>query len=323
MNLTIGINKYPGKVPFHGLLFTILASLAMCMGCTHSGGNDGDDTADTAVKGGKIDVNVTSPRIGKISQYQTLNATTAYLLNDDVRAPISGYLQKVNVTPGQLVEKNDILFSMESKEAIALNLVKDTALHISSIIYVKATETGIVKTINRQLGDYVQDGDVLCTVANSSSLVFTLEVPFEMHAYIKEGSDCLITLPDGQSVKARVSSRIPEMDRAVQMERYILRTTTPLNLPEGLIANVKIPTDIQNNAIILPKSAILCDETQVQFWVMKLVRDSLAIKIPVEKGAETTDSVQIKTPTFSEQDKILISGNYGLPDTALVKVINR
>jgi len=321
MNLTIGISNYLRKAPFP-LLCSILASLFMCMGCTHNGGNDGDDNADSITRGGKIDVNVISPRIGKISQYRTLNATTAYLLNDDVRAPINGYLQKVNVTQGQLVEKGDILFSMESKEAAALNLVKDTALHISSTIYVKATETGIVKTINRQLGDYVQDGDMLCTVANSSSLVFTLDVPFEMRAFIKEGADCLITLPDGQSVKARVSSRIAEMDRTVQMERYILRTTSPLNLPEGLIATVKILTDIQNNAI-LPKSAILCDETQVQFWVMKLIHDSLAIKIPIEKGAETTDSVQIKTPAFSEQDKILISGNYGLPDTALVKVINR
>ena len=65
----------------------------------------------------------------------------------------------------------------------------------------------------------------------------------------------------------------------------------------------------------------MCDETQTQFWVMKLVKDSLAIKIPIEKGAETKDSVQIVKPVFSVNDKIVISGNYGLADTALVKVI--
>jgi hypothetical protein len=54
---------------------------------------------------------------------------------------------------------------------------------------------------------------------------------------------------------------------------------------------------------------------------MKLVHDSLAIKTPITKGAETKDSVQVKSPVFSETDRILISGNYGLPDTALVKVI--
>lgn len=321
MNLTIGTNKHFRNNSFLILFVILVAWVAMLEGCTHGGGNADDNADDSPAKRGKIDVTVTTPRVGKISQYKILNATTAYLLNDDVRSPINGYVQKVNVTPGQVIEKGEMLFTMQSKEAAAMNMIKDTMLHISSIINVKATEAGIVKSISRQPGDYVQDGDVLCTIANSASLVFTLDVPFEMHLYIKEGAEYTITLPDGEFTKGYVESMIPEMDRSVQMERYILKSSSLLKLPEGLIASVKIPTDIQNNAIILPKSALLCDETQVQFWVMKLVHDSLAIKIPVEKGAETSDSVQIKAPAFSEQDKILISGNYGLPDTALVEVI--
>jgi biotin carboxyl carrier protein len=324
MNLTIGTNKHFRNRRFLISFSILVALVAMFSGCNHGSSLDADDSAgDAPAKRGKIDVTVTSPRIGKISQSQTLNATTVYMLNDDVRAPISGYLQKVSVTPGQVVEKGEVLFTMQSKEAAALNMIKDTTLHISSIINVKATEAGIVKTISRQAGDYVQDGDVLCNIANSASLVFTLEVPFEMHLYIKQGAEYTITLPDGESAKARVTSMIPEMDRSVQMERYILKSSSQLKLPEGLIATVKIPTNAQSNALIVPKSAVLCDETQVQFWVMKLTHDSIAIKVPIEKGAETPDSVQIKTPAFSEQDKILISGNYGLPDTALVKVINR
>jgi hypothetical protein len=48
----------------------------------------------------------------------------------------------------------------------------------------------------------------------------------------------------------------------------------------------------------------------------------MAIKVPISKGAETSDSVEIKSPIFSKDDKILISGNYGIPDTALVKVLH-
>jgi hypothetical protein len=323
MNLITGIIKRASKNTLLRYFAWLSLILVVLPGCSNHGGNksdDDDENGSSNVKS-KVEVTITSPRIGTISQYETLNATTSYLLNASVRAPIAGYIRKLNVTPGQVVKEGDVLFTMQSKEAAAMKAIKDTSLHFTGTIIVKATEAGTVKTISRQLDDYVQDGDELCTIANSSSLVFMLDVPFEMRKNIKEGSNYTVTLPDGESLEAHITSRIPEMDKTVQMERYVLRGATPLSLPSGLIASVKIPTKSENNAVIVVKSAVLCDETQTQFWVMKLVKDSLAIKIPIEKGAETKDSVQIVKPVFSVNDKIVISGNYGLADTALVKVI--
>jgi len=318
MNLSTGTIKRNRKY----FVLAAFVPFAMLLGCHHSAekASDGDDS-DSNVRS-KIDVTTTSPRIGTISQYQTLNATTVYMLSDALRAPVSGYIRKMNVTTGQVVKEGDVLFTLQNKEAAALSIIKDTSLHINGTLLVKATEAGIVKTISHQLGDYVQDGDELCNIANSSSLVFMLDVPFELRQYIKVGGLYMVTLPDGTTIETHITSRIAEMDKTVQMERYVLRSSITLNLPSGLIANVQIPTTNQNNAIILPKSAILCNETQAQFWVMKIFHDSLAIKVPIEKGAETNDSVEIKSPVFSKNDKILISGNYEIPDTALVKVIH-
>ena len=53
---------------------------------------------------------------------------------------------------------------------------------------------------------------------------------------------------------------------------------------------------------------------------MKLNNDSTAVKVPVKTGIETGDKVEILSPEFSLQDKILLNGNYGLADTALVTV---
>ncbi len=122
-------------------------------------------------------------------------------------------------------------------------------------------------------------------------------------------------------MSAHIASQIPEMDKSVQMERYVLRASASLTLPEGLIASVRIPTATNANAIILPNTAVLSDETQTEFWVMKLVHDTLAIKTVIEKGIEIKDSIEIKTPAFSKDDRILISGNYGVPDTAHIKVV--
>ena len=72
----------------------------------------------------------------------------------------------------------------------------------------------------------------------------------------------------------------------------------------------------------LPKAAVLSDEVQNQFWIMKMINDSIAVKVPVKKGMETNDNVEIVSPPLSSTDKILLTGNYGLPDTAKVKVVS-
>ena len=55
---------------------------------------------------------------------------------------------------------------------------------------------------------------------------------------------------------------------------------------------------------------------------MKLINDSTAVKVPVKLGAQNDSLIEIKTPLFSQEDAILETGNYGLSDTALVKVFN-
>jgi hypothetical protein len=315
MNLITGIIK-----KYYRSILPLLVAIVFVAGCKHGAAADDDDDAG----GGSIkitaraEVNVVSPNTGTISEYETLNATTVFLLNDAVRAPIAGYIKKVEVTPGQFVKQGDVLFSIQGKEAAA---IKDSLFPSRGMIVVKATEAGVVKGVDRQQGDYLQDGDEFCTIANNASLVFMLDVPFELHKYIKTDRIYSISLPDGETTLARITSQIPEMDRTVQMERYVLRPETSLNLPEGLITNVKIPTTSQANATILPKKAVLSNETQSEFWVMKVLHDSLAVKINVQKGLETKDSIEIKSPAFSKDDRILVSGNYGVPDTVKIKIV--
>lgn len=321
MNSIIGIiNMGRKRMVRYASHLLVVAMLVFVAGCKHGAKDDDDDSGNGAGKTtAKTEVNVVSPRMGSIAVVQTLNATTVFLLNDVVRAPIAGYIRNVNVTPGQAIKQGDILFSLQNKEAAAIPA--DSLFPSKGVIVVRATEAGIVKDVNRQQGDYMQDGDPFCTIANNSSLVFMLDVPFELHKYIKTERAYTIALPDGENIQARITSQVPQMDKTVQMERYVLRPATALNLPEGLIATVKIPTISQSNATILPKQAVLSDETQTKFWVMKVLHDSLAIKTDIEKGMETNDSIEIKSPPFSKDDKILVTGNYGVPDTIKIKIV--
>ena len=53
---------------------------------------------------------------------------------------------------------------------------------------------------------------------------------------------------------------------------------------------------------------------------MKIINDSTAVKTPVTPGKIIGDEIEILKPEFSPSDKIVISGNYGLSDTALVSI---
>jgi uncharacterized NAD(P)/FAD-binding protein YdhS len=86
---------------------------------------------------------------------------------------------------------------------------------------------------------------------------------------------------------------------------------------------VKVVKSEKNNTASLPKSALLTDETQSEFWVMKMIDSSTAVKVPITQGIETGDKVEILSPPFSPNDKIVVTGNYGLPDTAKVKIVQQ
>jgi hypothetical protein len=84
---------------------------------------------------------------------------------------------------------------------------------------------------------------------------------------------------------------------------------------------VKVVKAAKANTVSLPKQTVLSDETQTKFWVMKLIDDSTAVKVPVTKGIEMNDRVEIVEPGFSNTDRFLLTGNYGLADTAKIKIV--
>ncbi len=54
---------------------------------------------------------------------------------------------------------------------------------------------------------------------------------------------------------------------------------------------------------------------------MQLVSDTLAVKVPVKTGISGVDSIEIVSPAFTLTDRFITSGNYGLGDTVVVRII--
>jgi biotin carboxyl carrier protein len=270
----------------------------------------------------KTPVTVTTIKLSSISESISLSATSAYLKKNQVKANITGYIEKSLVHVGEFVQAGKPLFYIRTKEAEALSKFhsSDTTFHVTGLIEIKAPESGIVTEVNKYVNDYAAEGDALATIAQQNSFVFLMNVPFELKKYSTVGTACTLLLPDSSRLSGTVLSQLSTMDAVSQTQLYEVKVSPNQNLPENLVANVLLIKNTKHNTQVVDKNCVLSDEIMENFWVMKLINDTTAIKVPVKKGISTDLKIEITYPIFNPADRIIYSGQYGLPDTAFVLI---
>jgi len=279
---------------------------------------------ETEILNPKSIVEVVNVKFGSVDDELILSATTIYLKRNVVTATIPAFITNVKVKLGDAIKKGDVLYELESKERRALgnNASKlDTTLINFGLIKIRASATGIISTLDKQQsGDYVLEGTQLCTIAESSDLAFQVNVPYEFSSFTKTGKSCIIQLPDSTVHKAVFTKALTAMNVLAQTQTVLAKCDENLFLPENMIVKVTIIKGSNSNKQVFPKSCILSDEMMKKFWVMKLINDSIAIKVPVVIGNKNSMNSEVISPLFNATDKIISIGNYGLQDTALVKI---
>jgi biotin carboxyl carrier protein len=273
----------------------------------------------------KAQVAAVTFKSGKISDEISLQAQSVYTIKNGISAPINGYIQKSLVVQGEKVQLGQTLFILATKERKAAEQLsaKDSTYNNIGVIKIKANCSGIVSSMVSQTGDYVTEGTQLCQISNVNSLVFTLQVPAEYNNLIKAGAACKIDMPDGSNISGTIKNELDKMNLNGQTRQYFVKPLSNAFIPENLLASVRITTKATSSAQILPISCLLTDEMMQNFWIMKLINDSTAVKVLVKTGLKNKDEVIISEPLFSSSDRILSSGNYGLADTAFVNVEKR
>jgi len=291
--------------------------LLVFMGCNNSKENSA--ASDPEVK---TPVTVTSVERSSISENIRLSATSSYLKKNQVKANVIGYIEKCIARVGEYVEAGKPLFFLRTKEAEALRKfhTNDSSFYVKGLIVIKAPESGIITEVNKYVNDYATDGDALATIAQQNSFAFLLNVPYELKKYAAVGAACIVVLPDSTRLGGTVISQLSNVDPVSQTQLCVVKVSLRQNLPENLVASVFLVKSTKQNAQIIAKACVLADETMENFWVMKLINDTTAVKVPVKKGISTDLKIEITSPVFNPGDRIIYSGQYGLPDTAFVLI---
>jgi len=303
---------------------TLYLIILCCIFSCKSGKPAEAEPKEEKTEAGGTPVSLTSPQTGTMTDAVELNAVSSFLLKTFVKSNANGYLQTANAQLGKYVTRGEVLFILKTKESQSLgNTINkiDSSLHFEGVIAIKSPGTGYISQISYRAGDYVQDGEQLATITDTKSFVFLLDLPYELKPYLPNNSQLNLRLPDGTVLPGYIDKALPTVDAVSQTQSYVIRVNTEKQIPENLIAKVSLVKKAKNNTVSLPKEAVLSNEIQTEFWIMKMTDSVTAVKVPIVKGLETSNQVEILSPALKAADKILLTGNYGLPDTAKVTIL--
>lgn len=298
--------KRKGFLIKQALIVSVIAGLFLAA-CSSQGDEQSSES-------GFSPVGITSPRLSKMTDFLNLTASTIFLKKEAVRAPFAGYIQKVLKNVGDGVNAGDVVLLLQTREENALGSGDN------SLVQIKAKSTGILTQLNYHTGDYVAEGEQIAGIANPSSLTIQLNVPYQNLKEVRVGSACTIILPDGRTLAGKIDKSMPIVDASAQTQTFLVNCGSIASLPENLNLAVQIPVKYAPDAVAVPKNCVLSNETMDEFWIMKLINDSTAVKEKITKGIENDSLVQIVSPKLTPSDKIIIEGGYGLADTAKVIV---
>jgi len=294
------------------LIFSICIISFVLYSCSKKEAKEEEQTPVVTVK--------TSPvTFGGIDNKLSFNGKTIYLKKNLVVSPIAGYIQKMFVKFGDTVKKGQLLFEIQTKENKALQGSNEGNV---GIIHIFSPSNGVISTLNiAASGAYAVEGASLCTIAESNDVMVQLNLPFEFNSLVKKGTKCTLILGEDTKFEGTVYQILPTVDEANQTQQILIKPQTNKKLPENLNLAVEILKARHSNSCLIPRNAVMTNETQTDFWVMKVVNKNLAIKVPITKGIENDNVVEALSSGLTNSDVVISEGAYGLNDSTVVKVI--
>ena len=267
-----------------------------------------------------VSVKTTVVKKGDIESRVSLNGKTIYLKKNIIVSPIPGYVIKMNIRYGEVVQKNDVLFEIQTKESKALENTNALKENIG-IIKVLAPAGGMInELVINETGGFVVEGGPMCSIVETGDFVIQMNVPFQYNALVRKNMKCKIILPDNTSLEGYVYKILPVINVATQTQDVLIKPYSNRPLPENLNLLVQFINEKHTESLLVAKGAVMTNEIQSEFWVMKIINNNLAIKIPVIKGIENDSIIEISSPVLNLNDLLISDGAFGLADSTIVKI---
>ena len=207
-----------------------------------------------------------------------------------------------------------VLDQMETAHAAALAALKGAQARLDEHFITAPVAGTILRSENQlKIGDMAQPGQVLFMVGDATALQIDAEVDEEDILKVADGQEALIRADafDQQVLRGTVSGITPHGDPIARTYRVYIALPDDTPLVSGMTTEINIVVRREENALLVPLSAI----TGGAVWVVEDGRTQLR---PVTLGTVGNMEAEILTG-LSEDDIIVINSAAGIAEGRRVR----
>lgn len=189
---------------------------------------------------------------------------------------------------------------------------------------VKAPISGYIAERNAKVGNLTESFQRarMFHIVEQKQLYGIVHLPEKELAKVHEQQQAKLSLSalNDQQITALVERISPVIDAKTGTFKVTLRVPNEDNhLKAGMFADVKLNYDTHNNAILLPRRALLSIDNNQNVFVIK---EGKASKIAVKTGYQDEGYVEIISG-LSGDEQVVITGHQNLKDQAPVEIVNQ
>jgi RND family efflux transporter MFP subunit len=178
---------------------------------------------------------------------------------------------------------------------------------------VRPPRSGVVNTRTVETGQFVKEGDVLATLADTSRLRLRFKVSDSESLRAKEGDAVAFKVAalGDQEFPARIYHVSDVADPTTRQVEVLAWVKNPGVLKPGFFAEVTLATESKKGALVVPEGAIQASE---RGFIAYAVEDGKAKLKPVQIGLRTgAGSVEVVTG-LAAGDTVVVEGSDRLSD---------
>jgi RND family efflux transporter MFP subunit len=187
---------------------------------------------------------------------------------------------------------------------------------------IKAPFTGVVSERSIRRGDHVANGDAVFRVTDVSRLEAEVHVPERLLARL--APEQLVEIVSDTAPDRRYTGRINRISPVVDAATGTVKATVVVDSGNGLLrpgafARVRILYDTRDDALLVPRQALLFQDGEASLFV---VEDGVAKRRKVSTGYSEEGWVEI-TEGLSAGEQVVTLGHATLRDGARVRINGR
>jgi membrane fusion protein (multidrug efflux system) len=256
-----------------------------------------------------------------------------------VAVAVPGVVAAVNCVEGQRVEKDALLFALDSRaadvavkfaektlerqqtlaknEGTSLKNIQDAEQQVASaraqlaLLQIRAPIAGTVTKVNVKAGEAADLTTVVAELVDLDRFLVNFNAAGADLAALKSGQTAQLTIPESTNVvNASLTFVSPQVD--AKTGSGIVRAALPANsgVRAGQFVKVRVVTDERRDRLVVPSASVAKDPTGATF--IALVEGDKAALKPVKAGLRDGELVEIEGDGVEADQTVVTEGAYGL-----------